>query len=133
MLAISPTITISFVMRRRRLGNLAAFCCRIMIFRAKPRRSCFCFIRLIAKLKCVSCRRQLNKFCSDVVSTHSRIENLRTKGIIFDEALRIRVKNLKQTLPENHSKSTKIAITACKFLKIFRRSKPLDPPRAFYA
>ena len=70
-------------------------------------------------------------FCSYALSTHNLIENLRTKCIIFGEALRIRVKILKQTLPENHSKSTKIAIIACKFSKILRGSMPPDPLRAF--
>ena len=56
------------------------------------------------------------------------IENVRTKCLIFGEALRIRVKNFKQNWPENYSKSTKIAITACKF---FRGSMSPDPPRAF--
>ena len=46
-------------------------------------------------------------------------------------ALRIRVKKLKQNLPENYSKSTKIAITACKFSKIFRDRMSPDPPKAF--
>ena len=50
-------------------------------------------------------------------STHNR--NVRTKCIIFGQALRIRVKKIKQNLPENDSKSTEIAITACKFAKIF--------------
>ena len=53
-------------------------------------------------------------------------------AIIFGEALRIRVKKFKQTLPENYSKSTKIAITACKFSKIFRKSMPPDLPRDFF-
>ena len=43
------------------------------------------------------------------------IENVRTKCIMFGEALRIRVKKFKQNLAENYSKSTKLAITACKF------------------
>ena len=50
---------------------------------------------------------------------------------IFGEALRIRVKKFKQNLTENYSKSTKIAITSCKFSKIFRGSMPPDPSRAF--
>ena len=44
--------------------------------------------------------------------------------------LRIRVKKFNQNFPENYSKSTKIAITACNFSKIFRGSMPPDPPRA---
>ena len=59
------------------------------------------------------------------------IENVRTKCIIFDEALRIRVKNFKQNLRENYSKSTKIAIAACTFSKFVRGSMSLDPLRAF--
>ena len=47
------------------------------------------------------------------------------------EAFRIRVKKFKQILPENYSKSTKIAIAVCTFLKIFRGSMPSDLPRAF--
>ena len=43
------------------------------------------------------------------------IENVRTKCILFGEALRIRVTKFKQNLLENYSKSTKIATTACKF------------------
>ena len=59
------------------------------------------------------------------------IENVRTKCIIFGEALRIRVKKFKENLRENYSKSIKIAITACDFSKMFRGSIPLDLPRAF--
>ena len=58
----------------------------------------------------------------------SIIENVRTKCIIFGEALRIRVKQFKQNLPENYLNGTKTAITACKFSKIFRGSMPPDPP-----
>ena len=43
----------------------------------------------------------------------------------------IRVKKFKQHLPENYSKSTKIAITECRFSKIIRGSMPPDLPRAF--
>ena len=57
-------------------------------------------------------------------------ENVRTKCIIFGEALRNRVKKFKQTLPENYSKNTKIAITACKFSKIFRVSMPPGSPQS---
>ena len=68
---------------------------------------------------------------------------VRTKCMIFGEALRIRGKIFKRHLPENCSKSTKmtITITGCKFLKILRgNSENLknmenleispDPPRA---
>ena len=117
-------------MRRRRFGDHAAFGCRIMVFRAIPRRPCFCFI--IAKLKCVSCRSHKKVlFCSYALSTHSLIENLHTKGIIFGEALRIWVKKYKLNLPENHSKNTKIAITGCKFSNIFWGSMPPDPLELF--
>ena len=47
------------------------------------------------------------------------MENVRTKWIIFGEALTIKVIKFKQNLPENYSKSTKTAITACKFCLIF--------------
>ena len=40
-------------------------------------------------------------------------------------------KKLKQNLPENYSKNTNIAITACKFLKFLRGSMPPDPSEAF--
>ena len=56
---------------------------------------------------------------------------MRTKCIIFGEALKIRGKNFKQNLAENYSKSTKIAITPCKFSEFFRGSMPPDPLRAF--
>ena len=101
-----------------------------MVFRAIPRRPCYCFIRLIAKLKCVSCRRLLKKFCSYALSTHNLIENLRTKGTIFGEELRIRVKKFTHNLPE-YFKSTKIAITGCRFSKIFQGSMPPDPLELF--
>ena len=40
-------------------------------------------------------------------------------------------KNFKQNLPENYSKNTKIAITACKFLKFLRGSMPPNPLKIF--
>ena len=49
---------------------------------------------------------------------------------MFGEELRIRVKKFEQELRENYSKSTKIAITACKNSKIFwdsMRPDPLEP------
>ena len=55
---------------------------------------------------------------------HCIFENVRTKCIIFGEAPRIRVNKFKQNLRENYSKSTKIAITACKFSQFFRGSEP---------
>ena len=58
------------------------------------------------------------------------IENVRIKCNIFGEALRIRVKKFTQNLPENYSKRTEIAITACKFSN-FRGSMLPDPPKAF--
>ena len=58
------------------------------------------------------------------------MENVRTKCIIFGEALRIRVKKFKQKLRENYLKSTNIAITACEFLKFCRGTHALEPPRA---
>ena len=54
------------------------------------------------------------------------IKNVRTKCIIFGEALRIKVKKCKQNLPNIYSKSTKIAITARKSSKFFRGSMPTD-------
>ena len=51
---------------------------------------------------------------------------MRTKCIIFGEALRIKVKNFKQNLAENYSKSIIIAIRACKFSKNFRESMVAD-------
>ena len=51
---------------------------------------------------------------------------------LFGETLRIRGKNFKQNLPETCSKRTKMAITVCKFSKLFRGSMPPDPPRAFF-
>ena len=47
------------------------------------------------------------------------IRTVRKKCITFGQSLRIRVKKFKHDLPENYSKSTKAAITACKFSKIF--------------
>ena len=59
------------------------------------------------------------------------IENARTKCIIFDEALTIKVEKFKQNLPANYSKSTKIALTACKFSKLFRGNMSPDPLELF--
>ena len=59
------------------------------------------------------------------------IKNVRTKCIIFPEALRIRVKTFTHNLPEKYSTSTKIAITACKFSKFFRGSTPPAPLGSF--
>ena len=52
------------------------------------------------------------------LSTHNR------KCITYGEALRIRIKKFEQNMRENYSKSTKIAITVCKFSKNFRGSMP---------
>ena len=49
---------------------------------------------------------------------------MRTKCIIFGEALKIRGKKFKQNLPEIYSKSTKTASTACTFSNVFRRTCP---------
>ena len=54
-------------------------------------------------------------------------ENVQTKCIILGEALRIRVKRCKQNLPQNTSKSTKIAITASKFSNSSGAACPLTP------
>ena len=67
-----------------------------------------------------------NLFDSDRPYPH-KIENVRTKCIIYGEALRITVKKFKQNFPENYSKSTNIAIAACKFSKNFRGSMSPDP------
>ena len=52
------------------------------------------------------------------LSTHNR------KCITYGEALRIRIRKFEQNMRENYSKSTKIAITVCKFSKIFRGACP---------
>ena len=61
----------------------------------------------------------LNLFDSNkpyALSTQNRKDRkCAKKCIVFGETLRIRVKKFKGNLPENYSKSTKIAITACKF------------------
>ena len=62
-------------------------------------------------------------------STHNR--KYATKMHHFGKGFRIRVKKLKQNLPENYTESTKIAITACKFSKFFRRYIPPDPLKPF--
>ena len=73
-----------------------------------------------------------NLFDSNKPCSLARInENVRTQYIVFDEALTIKVKKFKQNLPENYSKSTKIAIAACKFSKFFRGSKPPDSLKLF--
>ena len=71
-------------------------------------------------------------FCSCALSTYKRKFARKMHHInLAKHSIRIRVKKFKQNLPENHSKSTKIAITACKFSKNFQGSMPPDPPRAF--
>ena len=61
----------------------------------------------------------------------SIIDTVRTKCITFGERLKIRSQKYKQTLCENCSKSTKMAITACKFSKIVRGIMPPDPLESF--
>ena len=56
---------------------------------------------------------------------------MRTKCIIFGKALRIGLKKIKQNLARNYSKSTKIAITACKLKKNFREAYPRTPLEPF--
>ena len=56
-----------------------------------------------------------------------KIENVRTKCILFGEALRIRLKKFKQNFPENYSKSTKIAIATCNISKFFMGACPRTP------
>ena len=55
------------------------------------------------------------------------IETVRTKCIIFGEALKVRGQKYEQTLPENSSKSAKMAFAVCQFSNIFRESMPPDP------
>ena len=52
--------------------------------------------------------------------------------MIFGETLRFRGKKIRQNLPKNCLKSTKMVTTVCKLSKIFRGSMPPDPPRAFF-
>ena len=76
----------------------------------------------------------LNLFDSNkpyALSTHNQKCGNKIR-VIFGEALRIRVKNFRQNLPENYSKSTKIAITASNFSKFFQGSTPPNPLRAFH-
>ena len=83
----------------------------------------------------VSCRRLLKMFCMFLRLKHA-LPNRKfaheKHHTAFGEALRIRVKKFKQTLPENYSESTKIAITACKFSKIFRVARPRTPLELFF-
>ena len=51
---------------------------------------------------------------------------VRTKCIIFGEALKVMGQKHKQTLPDC-SECTKMAITVSKFSKNFRKSMPPDP------
>ena len=54
-----------------------------------------------------------NLFDSNNLTPYARIiENVRTKCIMFGEALRMRVKKFKQSLSENYSTSTKTTIKA---------------------
>ena len=55
------------------------------------------------------------------------IETVRTKGIIFGEALKIRGQKYKQTLPENCSKSTQMAIKLRKLSKFFPECMSPNP------
>ena len=67
---------------------------------------------------------------SYALSTHNR--KCANKCVIFGEALRIRGKKFKQNLPENCSKSTKMAIVVCKFSKFFWESIPPVLPGAVF-
>ena len=49
------------------------------------------------------------------------------KCIICSNVLKIRGQNFQQNLPENCSKSTKLAITVCKFSNVFRGACPRTP------
>ena len=62
------------------------------------------------------------------LATHNRKCANKMHHIWRSSLLRIRVQKFIQNLPENYSKSTKIAITACEFSKNFRGS---IPPGAF--
>ena len=64
------------------------------------------------------------------LSTYT-IENVRTKCIIFGEALKIKVKQFKRNFPNNYSKSIKIAITECKFSKFSGVACPRTPLKVF--
>ena len=98
-----------------------------------------------------------NSYKPYALSTHNQQRANKMYHTVFGEALRIRVKKFEHNLPENYSKSTKIAITVayanfqkfsggacsrtplklflfsslCKFSKIFRGSMLPDPPKAF--
>ena len=75
----------------------------------------------------------LNLFDNNQLYAQARIiENVRTKCVLFGETLIIRAKTFKQTLPENCSKSTKMATTVWKFSKIFWGSMSPYPPRSFF-
>ena len=60
---------------------------------------------------------------------HAKIESVRTKGIIFGEALRTKVKKLKKNLPKSYLKTSKIPITACRlnFQNFFGEACPRIP------
>ena len=60
------------------------------------------------------------------------IDIVRTQCIRFGEALKIMGPKNKQNLPENCLKSTKMAITLCRFSKNFRGSMPPKPPTAVF-
>ena len=65
------------------------------------------------------------------LSTHDRKCANKMHHSWRSRLLRRRAKKFKQNFPENYSKSTKIAITACKFSKFLRDSMPLDPHKIF--
>ena len=60
------------------------------------------------------------------------IETVRTKCIIFGEALKIRGQNINKIFLKIVQKALKRPITVCKFSKIFRGSMPPDPPRVVF-
>ena len=73
-----------------------------------------------------------NLFDSDkpsALSTHNRKCANKMHRIL--RSTQIRVKQFKQNLPENYSKRTRIAITACKFSKFFPGSMLPDPLETF--
>ena len=58
---------------------------------------------------------------------------MRTKCIIFGQALRIRVKKFYTICVKLIQKALKIAITTCKFSKFFRGSMPPNPLQSLFS
>ena len=85
---------------------------------------CFGWIKfgVISNLFITTCLRRLK---------HALSKLCEQNAFIFDKTLKIRGHNYKQNLPENCSKSTKRAFTACKLSKIFRGASPRTPKSRF--